>query len=293
MNDRVLIAPAGWEDRYLNGVLTDIKQFSPTTILVPSSAGYKRRTTYNRDAIKNHATRSGITYIEEEINYCDSVELYLSLSNIITDSLKEATSARFNATTTPRDAIWNILHFISIIKTPTEFSYYRPKSYGAYLSRDAKPPQLVLKRSGVSFPDRPTCILVLDGFDAERRAQLRNRYEPKLMLIGCQTGDQLENTTRKASNLLPYLDGEHYFDFDCFDTSEKSLKVLEEHALKYIADYNVIAASLGPKPSALTLFNLNRKIPDVGLVYIPAGDYSENYSSGFDESENDVATITW
>lgn len=293
MTHRILIAPAGWEDRYLQGVLIDIEQFHPTHILIPFSEGYQSRTLKIRKTIQSHAQKHGIAYEEVAIDYCNAVRLYQSLWSFISCFLENAVAVRFNATTTPRDAIWNVLHFLSIYKKPTEFSYFRPLSYGDYLSRDAQAPRLALKRSGISFPDRPTCVLALDGFDVERRAQLRNRYEPKIMLVGRQTGDQLGNTVRNASNLLEHSDGEIHFDFDCYDTSDASLSILENCLANYIDEYNVIASTLGPKPSALTLFNLNRKNPDIGLVYIPASDYSEDYSSGIDESKSHLTLIAW
>ncbi len=293
MTQRILIAPAGWEDRYLKGFLIDMEQFRPTLILIPFSEVYQSRTLPIRETIKATAHKHGIAYEEFAIDYCNAVRLYEALRSLSSSFFSTATVVRFNATTTPRDAIWNILHFLSIDKTPTEFTYFRPLSYGEYLSRDAQAPRLVLKRSGISFPDRPTCILVLDGFDAERRAQLRNRYEPKVMLVGKQTGDQLENTVRNASNLLEHSEGEIHFDFDCYDTSDSSLSTLEEVIAEYLGEYNIIASSLGPKPSALTLFNLNRKYPDIGLVYIPASDYSEKYSSGIDESKPHLTSVTW
>lgn len=293
MTHRILIAPAGWEDRYLKGVLIDIEQFHPTLILIPYSEGYQARTLQSRESIRLHAQKQGIAYEEVAIDYCNAVRLYQSLWSFILKFMEKAVAVRFNATTTPRDAIWNILHFLCIYKTPTEFSYFRPLSYGDYLSRDAQAPRLALKRSGISFPDRPTCVLALDGFDAERRAQLRNRYEPKIMLVGRQTGDQLGNTVRNASNLLEHSDGEIHFDFDCYDTSDESVSSLEKCLAEFVDEYNVIASSLGPKPSALTLFNLNRKNPDIGLVYIPASDYSETYSSGLDESKHHLTLINW
>lgn len=293
MNNRILIAPAGWEERYLEGVKLDIEQFQPDRILVPFSLGYQARTAQYRSEIEAYALQSGVKYEESAINYCDAIQLYQSLWAFIGEYLEHTKAVRFNATTTPRDAIWNILHFLSIFKTPTEFSYYRPKTYGDYLSRDAQAPRFVLKRSGISFPDRPTCILVLDGFDAERRAQLRNKYEPKIMLVGKQIGDQLGNVTRNASNLLEHSTDEIYFDFDCYDTGNLSLSVLEVQLSKLDGEYNIIASSLGPKPSALTLFNLSRKYPDIGLVYIPASDYSETYSIGIDENNIHLSSITW
>lgn len=293
MTTSVLLAPAGWEERYYLSVISELRNLKPSMVVVPFSEGYKLRTQKARDLIRAEAQNLKINYLEQEMDYRDSVSLYKSLWKLIFQDLGVFSSLRINATTTPRDITWTILHFMSINSVPTEFSYYRPLEYGKYLSRDAQRPRLVMKRSGISFPDRPTCVLVLDGFDVERRAQLRNRYEPKAMLLGGQTGFQLGNNERNASKLLKASEGDVFFDFDCYDTSEASVTLLETKLEPYLENFNVIAASLGPKPSALTLFNLVRRLPEVGLVYIPANDYSEDYSLGLDEINVTLVPISW
>lgn len=293
MTNKLLLAPAGWEDRYGEGVIIDINDFSPSTVLVPYSNEYATRTLPFRVKIQEKCKLLGIKYVETPHTYHDPVSLYMSLLEDFEENIPDDSMVRFHATTTPRDMIWYALHFLSEKQVPTEFSYFRPLRYGSYLSRDAKSPNFVLKRSGIAYPDQPTCILALSGFDEERLLQLKQRYEPRRMLIGHQVGEQLDNNKRNLLSTCEPSEGDVYFEFDCFDTSEKAIKLLCEKIDSLDEPHNVIAASLGPKPSALTLFLLTQVRPEIGLVYIPAGDYSPDYSSGIDVNNRTFAQVLW
>lgn len=291
MNKNFLLAPAGWEDRYYKGTIIDIDEFNPSKIWVPYSNEYLERTKPFRDRIQKIAEKRNIEYVESAHDYHDSISLYKSLLLEFQKQLTSESIVRFHATTTPRDMIWYLLHFLSEIKISTEFSYFRPIKYGNYLSRDAKSPNLVLKRSGIAYPDLPTCILVLSGYDEERLSQLKQRYEPKLMLVGHQVGDQLENKLRNVFGVEEPTDSDMFFDFNCFDTSDESVQVLCEKIDSLSQSHNILAASLGPKPSALILFKLTESRPEVGLVYIAANDYSIEYSSGIDLTNRTLSKV--
>lgn len=291
MSHKLLLAPAGWEPRFDEGVNIDIEEFAPSKIWIPYSNEYSARTSPYRRKIHDKSKKLGIEYIETPHTYHDAVSLYTSLLAEFDTQVSANSDVRFHATTTPRDMIWYILHFLSEKKVSTEFSYFRPLKYGDYLSRDAKPPIFVLKRSGIAFPDQPTCILALSGYDKERLSQLKQRYEPKAMLIGHQIGEQLENNKRNILGIDEPSDSDKYFDFDCFDTSDESIQTLCSQIDSLTEPHNVIAASLGPKPSALTLFKLTELRPEVGLVYIPAGDYNEEYSTGIDTSNRTLVKV--
>lgn len=291
MHERILFAPAGWEQRYEEGVYIDIEEFKPTLVLVPFSKKYAARTSPFRERISARCKNIGIIFIEEQQDYYDAVSLYKSTLALFETCVSTPTKVRLNGTTSPRDLIWYALHFLSQKSISTEFSYFRPIEYGEYLSWDAREPRLIFKRSGIAYPDLPTCILALSGFDMERLAQLKQRYEPRKMLIGRQTGRQLGNEQR---NVLANTHSEvEYFDFNCFEINKKALQVLCEKLAKIKDTHNIIAASLGPKPCAVILFQLTQVCPEIGLVYIPAGDYSEDYSSGIDLSQRTLNEVSW
>lgn len=292
MNTRILIAPAGWEDRYQEGVTYDIEKFKPCRIIVPYSLQYRDRTEPMREKLRGVASNYNVTYEEHEHDYSDSAKLYLSLYETHFKDIDESHMVRFNATTSPRDMIWYSLHFLTFNRVLTEFSYFRPTNYpDTYLSRDAKAPSLIIKRSGIAYPDRPTCILALAGYDNERLWQLERRFEPKTMLVGVQTGEQLDNKERKISDDRLQRDGRRSFEFDGYDVSPQAVEYLIQELDKLSEPHNIIAASLGPKPSALTLFRLTQKMPEIGLAYISSADYSARYSEGIDFSSHTLSII--
>jgi hypothetical protein len=284
MSKRVLLAPAGWEERYTNGVLVDVNEFKPSQIIVPYSTKYSERTSPARQKIRQFAEKEGIKFFDYSVDYQDSVSLYRSVIDLFSKHFGACEAIRFNVTTSPRDMIWYVLHALSSQEVNAWISYYRPVGYGDWLSRDARPPRIALKRSGIAYPDRHTCILVLSGYDLERLSQLRQRYEPKKLLLGHQTGDQLDNNKRNVFSQFTMNEQDEKFNFDCYDTSDKAVSQLCSKFDELHEEYNVIAASLGPKPSAITLFKLTELRPEIGLVYIPAGDYNEFYSYGIDLS---------
>jgi hypothetical protein len=293
MSEKILIAPAGWEERYSDGLIIDIDEFQPNKILIIFSEKYAERTEPARKKIQEKALLSSAKYLEYQFDYVDEVNLYNSVVDLLTQHISECDEIRFNSTTTPRNLIWYILHYLADKKINTQFSYFRPEKYSEeYLSRDAKEPKFVLKCSGIVYPDLPTCILVVSGYDEERLFQLKQKYEPKKMLIGRQTGEQYDNKERNYFNKHEQIDIE-YFDFDFYDTSNESVILLSEKLNSFEDEYNIVAASLGPKPSALLLFKLIQIKPDIGLLYIPAGDYSQNYSIGIKKRSQKLEVITW
>jgi hypothetical protein len=294
MNERILLAPAGWEERFEKGVYIDIEEFQPAKVLVPFSNEYAARTLRFRNNIRAQAEASNKQYIEFDLDYYEPISVYKALLTIFENHVPPTAKVRFNGTTTPRDLIWYALHLLSVNQIPTEFSYFRPLDYGkTYLSRDARAPRLVLKRSGIAYPDQPTCILAFPGFDEERLSQLEQRYEPKRILIGYQIGNQLDNKKRNVLNRREPVDGESHFEIDCYDMSNKSITMLLKKLDELSEPHNVIAASLGPKPSAVTLFRLTQLRPEIGLAYIPAGDYSEDYSNGIDLTNRTLTEVSW
>ena len=213
------------------------------------------------------------------MDYQSSASLYQDILSICTEHCVYAT-IRLHASTTPRDIIWYFLHILHALKVETQFSYYQPESYtGDYLSRDSQKPSLVLMRSGIAYPDRKTCILVLSGYDEERLFQLKNGFEPDKMVIAKQTGEQFDNSHRNTS-IDEGNSSVEEFEFDSYNLERSNIEFLCNKIKPYTDTHNVMAASLGPKPSAVILFELTQMFPEIGLVYAPAGDYSSKYSTG-------------
>ena len=207
-----------------------------------------------RNNIEKYLKGKKIEQVSIELDYSDDVCLYKKIIEFLSSNIKGQDVFRFNYTTSPRDIIWYTLHYLQFNHIHTELSYYRPDDYAkGHLSCNAGSPRLIIKRSGIVFPDKHTCVLALSGFDAERLAQINHQFEPKKILIGRQTGAQFENLTRNVSFNSSIVEE---FPFDCYDISDSSLDILKNKIVPLIEEYNVIASALGPKPCAVTLFDL-------------------------------------
>ncbi|MDE2999519.1 MAG: hypothetical protein OXU79_10635 [Gemmatimonadota bacterium] len=69
------------------------------------------------------------------------------------------------------------------------------------------------------------------------------------------------------------------FELDAFDEDRGMVKI--EEALKpLVKSFNILMGSLGPKLTAISLYRLQRKWDNIGLVYAPSNQFNEKYSSG-------------
>lgn len=282
MSDKFLLVVAGWEDRFISGVLRDIEDFSPDRVIVLFSGAYEEWTKCYRSELHTACLTRGVIYFEKVFDFSNPVDNFPMLSHALNEQLGEPMAkVRFNGTTAPRDIIWSILHLLGERGDAVQFTYYKTKSYGTWLSRDADVPRLAIKRSGLMYPDLHTCLLVLSGYDDHRLVQLIRKFEPRKVLVGRQSGAQLGNSERNQPAQKDFGVEIDCFEIDCFDVLAAESLVMEK--LQPISQsYNIIAASLGPKISAAILFKVTQKLPSVGLVYIPAKEYNRDYSAGVD-----------
>jgi hypothetical protein len=58
---------------------------------------------------------------------------------------------------------------------------------------------------------------------------------------------------------------------------------MDEAVFAALSDYNVVGTSLGPKVSALALYQLARKYKEIALAYAPSREFNPQYSSGIGE----------
>lgn len=306
MKSPTFIAFGSWEERFLLGAKHLCGDGAVTQIIIPYAVEYAERTEPNRTALRDFAKECGLPYEEFPIALSTSIGCWTGLSQAIPAKLGADRDVLLDISTFPREAIWYVLHILDALGSTITWRYHRPRpndpetpdtppSYGTWLSRNAQSPRVLLKRSGVALPGRKTCIVALAGFDTERLAQLIEKYEPACCLVGRQTGDQFGNKKRNTGFDAAFVDQRQIdiFDFNCFDGSLDALDQLENNLPSSIwEEFNVLGASLGPKPSAITMFQLSQRHPELGLVYILAGEYNPNYSVGIDLSTASAGVIS-
>lgn len=277
-----LIIVAGWEERFLQGVTHLLDDYPVSNIKLIQAEEYTEHVRKNVDALLQLSKARKIPVDTISFKIEDSAFSWNRLEEQL--CLTHSQNVLFDISTAPREIIWFVLHFVKSANCVLECVYSKPASYGSWLSKDPGKPRLVFNHSGMTHLDRPTALLIISGFDLERANQLIQFFEPKKAVIALQTGNQYENHKLNVHNHLHRLeqlcDIEH-FEIDTFK-EDGGYSVLSQQVNELTENYNVIATSLGPKPSAIALFSLQRQHQQIALCYVPSLNYNtENYSRGF------------
>jgi hypothetical protein len=289
-----LIIVASWEDRFVLGLERTLNALQVSSVIVLFSEEYQIRTQENRDKAQALCGAKGVRFVAHEFKYRDAVQTWKSIQALFPSVLRRGQKVLFDISTSPRDLIWFALHHLAALGCVIHYVYYRPGSYGEWQSRDADVPRLIFKRSGVALPDRKTAILATTGFDADRIVQIVNIYEPALLLLAVQSGEQYDNIKRNVQLHRERFGNNpvvEFFEINAHGDMSDLREVLEGRIEPILADYNLIATSLGPKPSAIGLFELCARKRDIGLVYTPSWEYNSEYSRGIDSGEPCHGTV--
>ena len=278
-----LIAVTSWEDRFNMGIKYFLENNSVKCVILLNFIEYKDYTKNNTDILREEFNTNGIKCSLVQLVYNDTKGNW----GLIKDKINDLTgSLIIDISTMPRDIIYfSLYHAEKSEKINDLFCIYNcPEGYSKekWLTSDPYKPYLIYNMSGIYEMGRETIIIILTGFDMKRVEQLLNYYEPERVYLGLQTGDQYENNIRNAEQYIEFfktsLKIEH-FDLDAYKEKDYGLNRIEE-LMKTNKNTNVIAASLGPKPSSLALFQLNKKYPEIGLIHVPVAKFNMNYSYG-------------
>ena len=279
-----LISFAAWEERFFLGAsraCEDIK-FERATIFY--SRKYSKETDDNRTKLANKLSEKNIECQIEEVDFSSQPTCWKAVKNYF-DSHKIGKNVLVDITTMPREIIWYIFLFLKQKKANVEFIYHKPVSYGSWLTEDTDIPRFPLKLSGLSDISKKTFLLIVTGYDPDRAEQICNYFEPDKVCFAIQSGKQFDNISLnlKAHKALIEEFDALTIDINCYgnDWGEEQLsKIIKE----YVSTHNLILASLGPKPSAVALFRLAVKYPEVALCYAPSKKFNMHYSSGCGDS---------
>ena len=279
------ISVASWEDRC---TLSAEKVFSDGEIdccTIFYSQEYEIETEANRKKLSDLAHENEATFFSYEFKSSDHIACWREVEKRL-DAMKNE-KVIFDISTTPREMIWYILHFLDQNKCEVDIRYSKPDCYGDWLSKDPGRPRLIYNHSGITTLGNPTALLLISGFDIERAGQLINYYEPKKLFLALQKGNQYDNQRKNIEQNLKALrskcDVEH-FEICCF-SQDAGLSQIREGIKEDVKKYNIIATSLGPKPSSVALYNLEKEYRNIALSYIPSLSYNtKDYSSGIKET---------
>lgn len=281
-----LICVAGWEFRHVAGIKRGIEKHSPARVTMLYFEEYSDRTTENRVKIEALCKEGSIHYEEVSLHFSDPTHNWNALFELFKDNYHQHSSLVMDITTSPRETIWNVLYLAKTKISDIKYMYHRPERYSTWLSQEPIEPRLVYKQSGIMRLGVPTALLVVTGFDSERTVQLIDQFEPTITLLGVQVGDQYENNRNNIEKHQEDLRG--YADIDIFEvdaySKDHGLSVIENKIISLLDEYNIIAASLGPKTTAISLFKLNAKYPQIALAYTPSREFNSEYSIGIGQT---------
>lgn len=278
-----VVTVASWEPRWRASVNAALLDNPGAGLHILFSSGYADWTAPDRAEVVADALAQGVRATEVEVDLENAGGSWRS-TVAFTSELREAGVTRvvIEGTTMPREITWFLLYATGELGFETDYAYVPAGSYGDWLSKESLEPRLVIKRSGILFPDRPTCVVAMSGFDLGRLNQLVAFFEPARVEIAKQVGERYNNTGRNAPHLSEYARHATIFDFDGYDLSGVSHEILKARIEPLLPEYNVLLASLGPKLGALTAFEISSELPEVALVYIPSSSYNREYSKGED-----------
>jgi hypothetical protein len=281
-----IVAVASWEQRFLEGIKRDIDNIECERVVLFYYSEYTERTASNRAKIRAICETNNIIYEEYKLSFLNTIQSWKHLCEVFLSEQWHECSILFDISTAPREAIWNMLYLMEVQNAFVEYVYHRPVRYSDWLSREPGKPRLIYRQSGIMQLGRQTCLLIVTGFDTDRTFQLINYYEPKYSLIAFQSGSQYANERENVENHLKILEG--FADYETFDISAYSkdhgYSSIKEKISPMIDNYNILATSIGPKPSSIALYKLRQEFPSIGLVYTPSYEFNEEYSVGIAET---------
>ncbi|MGF7081046.1 hypothetical protein [Mucilaginibacter sp. UYCu711] len=300
MKTDVLIAVLSWEDRFLIGLKNNMDVYNPSKVIlfyynnIKTELWKADHLFKAKELLKENLTLINLE-LKPELNwvvYRSVFETHCIGKNILVD-----------ISTMPRESIWVTLFNCKKYKCPTHFIYYKPQNYPSWISRDPDRPRLLYKMSGIAKLGTPTLLVITAGYDIQRLDNLIFNFEPKQTILFFQHTSDARNKANFDECKL--LCKEKYnitmlYEYDAYDVELASNSIINKLQSiepgtnsSYLENYNVILNSLGSKTSAITLFELWLKYPEMALSYIPSKEYNRDYSKGvskvvFDKVDLDI-----
>ena len=283
---RVLILFASWEERCCLGFDADLDCFVPDEVVVPYYKEYAERTSDCRQHVNSRCRDQGIKCEFVPVDAGDIPSTWRS----VVDRMRQigpSSPVLLDVTTMPREIVWYCMWALDQPGRVVDYVYHSPLDYGSdWLSRSPMRPRLVYKLSGLSSPDRKTALLLTVGFDAQRVQRVVDWLEPTILLVGIQSSSSFERNDAAMDQYRSDLEkkrGCSFFDVDVFG-GDHGFRSIADALESVVKEYNVVMTSLGPKISAVTLYQVKRQREEVGLIYTPAGEYNVEYSKGIGRS---------
>jgi hypothetical protein len=285
-NYQTLIAVLGWEDRFSMGIEADLNNHSCKSLLLLRYQECVDITNISRKKIEKICLEKKVELRYLDITDNDPVAKWKILEKYFSDIKNIGESILLDISTMPRETIWSILFFITPLKISVDYIYYTPLQYNKnWLSREPGKPRLLFKHSGISILGKPTALIILTGFEIERAKQLVYFFEPKFTLLGFQEGKQFDNDKRNIEihELIKGFTETQDFYLNAY-SDDNGLSMIKSQIESLKPNFNIIITSLGPKPTAVSIYKTFLGNPEIALAYVPAKEFNTEYSTGIDKT---------
>lgn len=277
-----LIAVLGWEDRFYEGIKSDLDNYSFQQLIILRYTECDHLTIKSRELIEKLCDKNGIELKYLEISDLDTVEKWKVFDDYFSNQDNVGKRILLDISTMPRDTIWSLLYFLNSLNNSIDYIYHTPKAYNSdWLTKEPGKPRLLFKHSGISKLGAHTALIILTGFEVERTKQLVQFFEPKLTYLGVQKGSQYDNEKRNAENhesIKGYTETKE-FELDAY-ASDNGYSSIKEQIDELKNQYNIIVASLGPKPTSIAMYRAYLDNSEIALAYVPAKEFNKEYSIG-------------
>lgn len=241
------------------------------------------------EKIKTLCSNNRIEVITVLVNNSEK-EIYERIIHLV-ESIDSQSKIFLDITTMSRNVIWTLLFSIKQRYKSIEIIYNLPECYcDDWISKEPSTPSLLFKHSGIIDLDLKNCLAIITGFDTDRTKQLVKFYDPQKIVLLIQSSNQFDNNKRNNSKdhlnvCLELGYNPNNVEINLINAYEDDLgrKAIESIALKYKEEYNLIFASLGPKLSAISLYEVFLNNSEIALSYVPSKKYNPNYCRGLGE----------
>ena len=281
----LLITVASWEDRFLLGLERSLSNERISDVVCLASKRYERETAPMRERAKLGGGSSVSFMTTRLFDFEDQVECYREMAQVADDPrVASAERVVLDVSTAPRTLVWMLLGFLKKRIDAVVIRYQPAAKYASWQTNEEGDPHLVLNRSGIMYPDKPTCLVMLCGPEISRAEKMFYRFEPRKALV---LRDPLAARFGTVKRLpVEYGSAVEELEFNNKDLGEGNLNSLEGIVAPYLDSHNVVAASLGPKMGAILLFKLSERQEQIALSYVISGRHNLEATEGIGEASD-------
>lgn len=273
MNGDLLIVVASWEERFPAGVERSLALGGVGHVVSLASLRYAGETGAARERMDKACDYAGVSHETHIADFEDQVSLHrLTAAVAGMEAVRAAGRIVVDISTAPRSLTWMLLGSLRRMRSAVTVRYQPALEYGDWQTTEEGEPKLIMNRSGIMYPDLPTCLVMLCGPEISRAEKMCYRFEPKKALVlRDPRAAEFGPIKRLPHDYIDVVE-EHVFDNKLF--TEGNVALLERLIAPYKGGHNIVAASLGPKLGALVLFRLSERDESVALSYVTSGKHN-------------------